>query len=296
MGEALLGLLGGRHRGRAGEAGECAAQRGSSQHGLGPTPSPGRDTPAPARRRPCCRGPRRPARRGGSRVLRSAGERLLRVEGREDLEVAEHTGQLVRRPRLAAVAAALGIGDQAEAAASLVLGDGQMARERVPVAGAARGAQAQAPAGDDHGVAGLTDLADLEDGRLTARAHGTLPSAAPGCGARRAVRRDPDPARRCRHCGVRWWYASSSARYTAWLSTCAACDREKSSHGAGGATRWDENRRPAGTLTWRPGGSTMVGSVRLDVAAAWCREPGKKYDAEVWGTRSCCLERELQTP
>jgi len=71
---------------------------------------------------------------------------------------------------------------------------------------------------------------------------------------------------------------------------------EKSSHGAGGATRWDENRRPAGTLTWRPGGSTMVGSVRLDVAAAWCREPGKKYDAEVWGTRSCCLERELQTP
>src|SRR3954449_8576168 len=26
------------------------------------------------------------------------------------------------------------------------------------------------------------------------------------------------------------------------------------------------------------GGSTMVGSVRLDVAAAWCREPAKKSD------------------
>src|SRR3954447_17022330 len=37
-------------------------------------------------------------------------------------------------------------------------------------------------------------------------------------------------------------------------------------------------------------------TVRLDVAAAWCREPGKKYDVEVWGTRSCCFERELQTP
>src|SRR3954453_20805507 len=127
---------------------------------------------------------------------------------------------------------------------------------------------------------------------LTGRSPRRLPGGEPDV----PVRRDPDPARRCRHCGVRWWYASSSARYTAWLSTCAACDREKSSHGAGGATRWDENRRPAGTLTWRPGGSTMVGSVRLDVAAAWCREPGKKYDVEVWGTRSCCLERELQTP
>src|SRR3954471_6590532 len=51
------------------------------------------------------------------------------------------------------------------------------------------------------------------------------------------------------------------------------------------------NRRPGGR-----GGTRMVGSVRLDVAAAWCREPGKKYDVEVWGTRSCCLERELQTP
>ena len=40
----------------------------------------------------------------------------------------------------------------------------------------------------------------------------------------------------------------------------------------------------------------MPGTVRLDVAAAWCREPGKKYDVEVWGTRSCCFERELQTP
>src|SRR3954447_22164386 len=39
-----------------------------------------------------------------------------------------------------------------------------------------------------------------------------------------------------------------------------------------------------------------AGAVRLDVAAAWCREPGKKYDVEVWGTRSCCFERELQTP
>jgi|SRR3954447_23300761 transposase len=44
------------------------------------------------------------------------------------------------------------------------------------------------------------------------------------------------------------------------------------------------------------GGTRMVTSVRLDVAAAWCREPGKKYDGEAWGTRSCCLERELQTP
>ncbi len=34
----------------------------------------------------------------------------------------------------------------------------------------------------------------------------------------------------------------------------------------------------------------------LNVAVAWCREPGKKYDVEVWGTRSCCHERELQTP
>src|SRR4051794_29839015 len=118
----------------------------------------------------------------------SAGEGLLRVEGREHFEVAEHAGQLVRRPRLAAVAAVLGVADQAEAAARLVLGDGQVARERVPVAGAARGAQAQAPAGDAPGVAVLPDLADLEDGRFTARAHGTLPSGgsgvrSPPCGA-----------------------------------------------------------------------------------------------------------------
>src|SRR3954452_4025481 len=57
----------------------------------------------------------------------------------------------------------------------------------------------------------------------------------------------------------------------------------------------DENRRWRG---WpRPVWPVDdAGTVRLDVAAAWCREPGKKYDVEVWGTRSCCFERELQTP
>jgi hypothetical protein len=34
----------------------------------------------------------------------------------------------------------------------------------------------------------------------------------------------------------------------------------------------------------------------FDADAAWCREPGKKYGAWSWGTRSCCCERELQTP
>src|SRR4051794_33373230 len=54
----------------------------------------------------------------------------------------------------------------------------------------------------------------------------------------------------------------------------------------------DENRGWPG-LVWAVDDAETV---RLDVAAAWCREPGKKYDVEVWGTRSCCFERELQTP
>ena len=63
-------------------------------------------------------------------------------------------------------------GGQAEAAAGLVLGDGEVPGRRV--AGAARGA-GRTPAGDDDGAAVIADLAHLEDGRLATPAHGVLP-------------------------------------------------------------------------------------------------------------------------
>src|SRR4051812_16944080 len=109
----------------------------------------------------------------------SAGEGLLRLQVGAGLEAAEDAGELLGGPRLAAVAAALAVGGQAQAAPGLVLGDGEISGGRVAMAGAALGAQAQTPAGDDDGVTVVPDLADLEDGRLATPAHGVLPSAVP---------------------------------------------------------------------------------------------------------------------
>src|SRR4051794_41799137 len=110
----------------------------------------------------------------------SAGEGLLGVEPGEDLEVAQHGGELVGCPRLAAVAAAVGVADQPEAAAVLVLGDREVTGYGVPVAGAGCGAPPEPPTRDDHGATGIADLADLEDGRLATPAHGGLPPRGPG--------------------------------------------------------------------------------------------------------------------
>src|SRR3954468_20848887 len=110
-----------------------------------------------------------PGEGGGNR--RSAGEGLGGVQTGEGVEVAQHAGELVRGPRLAAVAAVLTEADQAQRAARLVLGDGEVPGDRVPVAGAGLGAQAQTPTGDDHGAAVVPDLADLEDRRLTTPTH-----------------------------------------------------------------------------------------------------------------------------
>jgi len=79
-------------------------------------------------------------------------------------------------------------------------GDGEVAGQGVAVAGARIRAQAQAPARDDDCAAVVTDLADLEDGRLTTPAHGSSP--------------------RPRRAGV---CASPSARHTACLSGCILC-------------------------------------------------------------------------
>src|SRR3954471_16389489 len=118
-------------------------------------------------------------RRAGVVVVRSAGERLLRLQADDGVEVAEDRGELGRGPRLAAVAAPLAEGREAEGAAGLVLLDGEVPGGRVAVAGAALGAETQAPAGDDDRAAVVADLAHLEDGRLATPSHGVLPSTVP---------------------------------------------------------------------------------------------------------------------
>ena len=57
----------------------------------------------------------------------------------------------------------------------------------VAVAGAARGAQPQTPAGDDDRAAVVTDLAHLEDGRLATPGLGVLPSTVPLAGTERLM-------------------------------------------------------------------------------------------------------------
>jgi len=115
---------------------------------------------------------------GGRRDV-SAGERLLGLQARDGVEVAEDRGELLGGPRLAAVAPALGEAGQAQLAAGLVLGDREVTGRGVAVAGATGGAQPEAPARDDNGVAVVADLAHLEDGRLATPAHGVLPSTVP---------------------------------------------------------------------------------------------------------------------
>ena len=61
----------------------------------------------------------------------SAGERLLGLQRTHGLEVAEDGGQLVGGPRLAAVATVLAVADQAQRARAVVLGDGEVAGDRV---------------------------------------------------------------------------------------------------------------------------------------------------------------------
>src|SRR5215203_4232308 len=105
----------------------------------------------------------------------SAGEGLLGLQAGDRVEVAQDRGELVGGPRLAAVAPAVGVAGEAEQATGLVLLNGEVAGDRVAVAGAARGAQPQTPAGDDDRAAVVPDLAHLEDGRLATPAHGVLP-------------------------------------------------------------------------------------------------------------------------
>src|SRR3712207_1852567 len=110
-------------------------------------------------RRPPCRVPPRACEWRGARGSfkggggpSSAGERLGGVEVGDHLQVADDRGELDGGPRLAAVAAVLAVAHQAEQAPGLVLGDRQAADGGVAVAAAARGTQAQAPAGDHDGV------------------------------------------------------------------------------------------------------------------------------------------------
>src|SRR5688500_1948692 len=152
----------------------------------------------------------------------SAGERLLGLQARDGAEVAQDRGELLGGPRLAAVAAVLAVAGEAEAAAGLVLGDREVPGGGVAVAGAARGAEAQAPAGDDDRVAVVADLADLEHRRLTTPAHGALPSTVPsrGAGTRccELFRLSAEPGGACmRGTGdpSEWGGLSSSSRYRA---------------------------------------------------------------------------------
>src|SRR4051794_2353022 len=112
-------------------------------------------------------------------LVGSAGERFLGLETGDGVEVAEDRGQLGRGPRLAAVAAPVTEGREAERAAGLVLLDREVPGGRVAVAGAALGAEPQAPAGDDDRAAVVADLAHLEDGWLATPGHGVLPSTVP---------------------------------------------------------------------------------------------------------------------
>src|SRR4051794_18277686 len=113
----------------------------------------------------------------------SAGEGLLGLQARDGVEVAQDRGELLGGPRLTAVAATVAVAGEAEAAARLVLGDREVPGGRVAVAGAALGAQAQTPAGDDDRAAVVPNLAHLEDGRLATPGHGVLPSTVPLSGA-----------------------------------------------------------------------------------------------------------------
>src|SRR4051794_1721000 len=109
----------------------------------------------------------------------SAGERLLGLQARDGVEVAEDPGELLGGPRLAAVAAPVAEGGEAQRAAGLVLLDREVPCGRGPVAGAALRAQPQAPAGDDDRAAVGAALPPREHGRLTTPGHGALPSTVP---------------------------------------------------------------------------------------------------------------------
>src|SRR5215207_7335243 len=132
-----------------------------------------------------------------------AGERLLRLQAGDGLEIAEDRGELVSGPRLAAVAPVLAVGGQAEAAAGLVLVDGEVTRGRVTVAGAALGTEAQTPSGDDDGAAVVPDLAHLEDGRLATPGHGVLPSTSSALRAEPSARDGKCELREV-SAGIRW--------------------------------------------------------------------------------------------
>src|SRR4051795_9419322 len=100
--------------------------------------------------------PERTERAGKKWRRRSAGERLLGLQAGDGVEVAQDRDELLGGPRLAAVAAPVAEGGEAERAAGLVLLDREVPRGRVPMAGTALGAQAQAPAGDDDRAAVVT--------------------------------------------------------------------------------------------------------------------------------------------
>ena len=109
----------------------------------------------------------------------SAGEGLLSLQAADGVEVAQDRGELISGPRLAAVTAPLTEGGEAQAATGLVLFDGEVPGGRVAVTGAALGAEAQTPPGNDDRAAIVPDLAHLEDGRLATPGHGVLPSTVP---------------------------------------------------------------------------------------------------------------------
>src|SRR3954452_20233056 len=146
--------------------------------------------------RPLAEHPAASVRAAGARGPLSAGEGLGGVQPGEDLEVAQHAGELVDGPRLAAPATVLGEADQSERAAGLVLLDREVAGDGVPVTGAGRRAEAETPAGDDHGAAVVPDLADLEDRRLVTPTHGRLPLDVPPARAGLRCASAPQPRHR----------------------------------------------------------------------------------------------------
>ena len=165
----------------------CASHRASQEWSAGPI-RPSRHRREKARKEMCARGafprgnaPRAhidhpPARQAGRFSRREAPGPAELVTASRSRRIATSSSAVHGSQQSQPPSRKRG---QAERAAGLVLLDGEVAGGRVPVARAALGAQAQAPAGDDDRAAVVADLADLEDGRLATPGHGVLPSTVP---------------------------------------------------------------------------------------------------------------------